>query len=89
MTNGPEAYVVEDLDKFVTLLADWHQKKVAMLEHMLKLPEGTEVSFNDKPPAPLEGDMYQGFLIGLNVALMELGTLPFMYEATKEDAAVH
>lgn len=89
MTNSPEAYVVEDLDKFVLLLADWHKQKVDLLQHMMEVPEGTEVSFNEEPAKPLEGDRHEGFRLGLSVALMELGNLPFAYEASKDDAPVH
>lgn len=89
MVNSPEAYVVEDLDRFVMLLADWHTQKVGVLKHMLDVPEGTEVSFNDEPATPLEGAKLAGFRLGLNLALMELGNLPFIYEASKDDAPVH
>ena len=85
-----DSIVVDDLDKFVKLLNGWHQEKVQVLEHMLTIPEGTEVVFNGEEPKALEGDFQKGFIVGLSTALMELGTLPFGYETLKpEDEPAH
>ena len=80
--NIPEAHAVSDLDTFFKLLQGWHQGKVAMLNHMAKVPEGTEVTRNDAdaPTVILTGDMLAGFQLGIELSLMELGTLPFYPE---------
>jgi hypothetical protein len=80
MNQKPETVVVQDIDQFIQLLNGWHQDKVKTLEHMLSVPEGTEVRFNDEGPQTLTGDMLKGFVIGLSLGLMELGTLPFAAE---------
>jgi hypothetical protein len=80
MNQKPETVVVQDIDQFIQLLNGWHQDKVKTLEHMLSVPEGTEVRFNDEGPQILQGDMLKGFVIGLSLGLMELGTLPFAAE---------
>lgn len=79
-TDQPETVPVSDLDQFVRHLVAWHQTKVAELEHMLKIPEGVEVTFNEEGPQILKGDLHKGFLIGLSLGLMELGQLPFVFE---------
>lgn len=80
MTNKAETLHVQNIDHFIQLLNGWHQNKVKTLEHMLTVPEGTEVTFNDEGPQILTGDMLKGFVIGLSLGLMELGTLPFSAE---------
>lgn len=86
-TQKPETVVVNDLDEFVRTLVGWHNHKVKVLEHMAEIPTGTEVVFNQGPPVVLEGDMLKGFCMGLNLALMELGNLPFAVEVGDEDVA--
>lgn len=79
--HPPETTVmVEDLDTFVSILMDWHAAKVKTLEHMVDIPEGSEVTINDGMAKILEGDYRDGFILGLTLSLMELGTLPFICE---------
>lgn len=80
MTDQAETLHVQDIDHFIRLLCGWHENKVKTLEHLLTIPEGTEVTFNDEGPQILTGDMLKGFTIGLSLGLMELGTLPFAAE---------
>ena len=71
---------VQDLDHFIRLLFAWHENKVRTLEHMLKVPEGTEVIYQEGECIVLVGDVHKGFVIGLTLGLMELGHLPFAAE---------
>lgn len=82
--SATKTVMVENLDQFVRVLMAWHANKVAMLRHLQSIPEGTEVSKDDGEPLVLTGDMLKGFQMGLEVALEEMGTLPF--EAELEDA---
>lgn len=82
--SATKTVMVEDLDQFVRVLMAWHTNKVAMLRHLQSIPEGTEVSKDDGEPIVLTGDILKGFQMGLEVALEEMGTLPF--EAELEDA---
>jgi hypothetical protein len=84
-TNEVGTVEVENLDTFVKLLTRWHSRKVATLEHFLKLPDGQVVQIGDEPEFAVEGDVRKGFILGLNVALMEFGILPFSFEM--EEAA--
>lgn len=88
MTETPDTLLaVQDLDQFVTLLAAWHKKKVDVLKHMQAIPETAEVSLGDGPPIKLTGDFREGFLLGLSLALSELGELPFVAEMEDSSAA--
>jgi hypothetical protein len=78
---------IEDLHDFVRLLEAWHGHKVALLHHMLGIPDGTEViDLDDKPPLVLTGDALRGFQCGLKYALSEIAELPFVtYVDPEED----
>ena len=82
-----ETITVTSLDQFASLVARWHTAKIARLEHLLSIPEGTEVSFNEGEMTPMSGDLRQGFLIGLTTALSEFGGLPFVI--TPDADSVH
>jgi hypothetical protein len=80
MTTKPETLQVVDIDHFIALLFAWHERKVKLLEHMMVIPSGTEAYVNDGETIKLDGDLLKGFKIGLSLALMELGQLPFAAE---------
>ena len=80
----PDTVEVSDLDQFVRHLNGWHATKVTQLQHMLLIPEGIEVIVNDGASQILSGDLHKGFLIGLQLGLMELGTLPFAVEMVED-----
>lgn len=76
----PELVEVADLDGFVKHLTTWHNNRVATLRHMQQIPEGTPMQVGDGPERPLTGDLLEGFKAGIQVALAQLGTLPFAVE---------
>ena len=84
-TQDTGTVVVSDLDDFVRTLTGWHTHKVKVLEHMMEIPSGTEVVFNKNAPMVLEGELLKGFCMGIQLALMELGKLPFEAELEEED----
>lgn len=59
------------------------------MEHMLQIPDGTEVELGmldgSKAKHVLTGDKLDGFLIALHFALMEFGQLPFVAETETSD----
>ncbi len=71
---------IQDLDQFVRMLTAWHNSKVATLEHMLTVPEGTEMELPDGSHIELSENHLRGFKAGLVLALIELGSLPFVAE---------
>ena len=78
---------ITDLHQFVALVTNWHASKIARLEHMLSIPEGTEVSVNDGEMTAMSGDLRQGFVIGLITTLSEIGSLPFVI--TSDEDSIH
>ena len=84
--ENQDTLVIEDMNQFVQILVAWHSEKVKVLEHMLQVPDGSVMETNGIE-ATLTGDMLAGFKAGIELALMELGTLPFAYETEPPEAA--
>ena len=84
--ENQDTLVIEDMNQFVQLLVAWHSEKVKVLEHMLQVPDGSVMETNGIK-ATLTGDLLAGFKAGIELALMELGTLPFAYETEPPEAA--
>ena len=80
--NPKDARTLEvvNLDQFVVLLSKWHQNRVAQLQHLMDIPEGTLASLNEETSIELTGDARIGFLIGVTVGLSHFGELPFVAE---------
>ena len=84
--ENQDTLVIEDMNQFVQILVAWHSEKVKVLEHMLQVPDGSVMETNGIE-ATLTGDLLIGFKAGIELALMELGTLPFAYETESPEAA--
>jgi len=84
--ESEEVVFAQDLDTFVAVLTDWHQAKVAMLQHMCTIPEGSQcqIGVEESALVTLEGDYLEGFKLGITLSLMELGQLPFVTEEEDE-----
>jgi hypothetical protein len=83
----PETLEIADLDMFVRILHQWHAGKVQLINHMLTIPEGTEMILGDNEQSvTLTGDVLAGFKAGLELALMEFGSLPFVVEVEPDSA---
>jgi hypothetical protein len=91
-TQETKAATVEvtNLDQFVALLCTWHDRRVRTLEHMFQVPEGTQVEVKNQDGTTeqhvITGDVLIGFKLGLNLSLMELGTLPFVLKTEEKPA---
>ena len=82
--NTPQAQAesveVNDLNDFVKILFGWHQERVKVLQHLLTIPDtGVQIELEGQE-TPLTGEYRKGFFFGLNVAIGELGKLPFVAE---------
>ena len=89
-TNS-ELLAVNNLDHFIALLTDWHQRQVATVKHLQEVPTGITVVIGDsdgETKKTLEGEFLEGFHLGLGMALNYLGTLPFMAEYV-DDTPMH
>ena len=87
---APATIEIDDLNQFVQILAGWHEQKVKTLRHMVAIPDGSEMVVGEENPTTviLTGDMLAGFKAGIELSLMELGELPFLYEAEPEEVVV-
>jgi hypothetical protein len=82
---APEApnIPIDDLDTFVRCLVGWHTNQVGTLRHFLEVPEGSKFTVGEKELV-LNAEVLDGFRLGIEIALMQLGTLPFEYETEDE-----
>jgi hypothetical protein len=85
-----ESIEVNDLNDFVKILSGWHQERVKVLQHLMTIPDtGVQIELEGQD-TPLVGEYRKGFIFGLNVALGELGKLPFVAEMeTPSDTQAH
>jgi hypothetical protein len=78
---------VNNVDHFAAILSSWHSNRVKTLEHMFQIPDGTQVEVKNQDGTTeqhvITGDVLTGFKLGLNLSLMELGTLPFVVETSQ------
>lgn len=65
-----------DSQQLAELLYLWAYRMVATLEHMKKIPPGTEIHVDEANKFVLEGDMLEGFKLGLTLAIMEMSSFP-------------
>jgi hypothetical protein len=86
-TTPPAIMPIQSLDQFAGLLTAWHAEKVRVLEHMLSIPEGTTMQLDGGPEVPMTAELITGFRAGIQLALMELGTLPFITESREAEPA--
>lgn len=82
----PETVEVDNLDQFVQILTAWHAEKCAAVQHLLEVPEDTAFEIGEESLV-LTGPALAGFKFGLEMAMMQLGTLPFVAELEEEPAA--
>ena len=78
---------LDTVDKFAKFIFAWHANRVARLEHLLQVPQGIEFKVGDGPEQKLEGDLYSGFIMGINMALNEVGNLPVTITPAEPEAA--
>lgn len=94
-TTTPQAskddmIAINDLDQFIALLTDWHNRQVATIKHLQEAPAGIKVLVGEGTEAVehvLEGKFREGFQLGLGLALNYLGVLPFMAEYSDEPSS--
>jgi hypothetical protein len=79
---------IETVDQFAGMLAGWHEVQVGKVKHMRDIPPGSDLTLEvdgAERDIKLEGDTLLAFQAGLDTALAELGTLPFV-GSVEEDA---
>lgn len=81
----PDLFQVEDLDQFVQILTVWHAEKCAAVQHLLTVPEGSTFEIEGKETV-LIGAALDAFKLGIEMTMMQLGSLPFVAEVEDEPA---
>lgn len=76
---------VQTVEEFAAYVATWHENRINQMAHMQQMPEGTPVAINGGNEVPFTGDLRDGFIAGLNVAISLIQELPFsLVPATAE-----
>lgn len=77
----------EGLAEFADLMTEWHQRKVANLRNVQEgCKEGTLIKMDDETGSiAMEERDALFFKLGIETALIELGTLPFKVERNDDD----
>lgn len=80
-TTAPSGDTVEinDINTFARAVAHWYNQRVALIKHLLTIPEGTAFEIDDQSIV-IEGITRAGFLFGVELAIIQLGNLPFTAE---------
>lgn len=78
VANQPESIIeVTNIDHMVRILVEWNKEQVALLRHMIDMPEGTQVDIEKDNSIALTGDVRRAFQLGIQLSIEELGNLPF------------
>ena len=80
MSQIKDTIVVDSIEHFITITMAWHKKKVQILKQMREIPKGSEVAVDGGDPVVLSDAGLAGFQAGIDLAIIELGTLPFAAE---------
>lgn len=75
---------VSNLDHFVQVLSAWHTKQVQTINHYLTIPVGQAVEVGGEE-FTITPENHKGLLLGLNLALMHMGELPFLAEVEPDE----
>ena len=90
MSKPEEIVTIETVEQFSRILAAWHTQAIQRTQHLLTVPEGTEFTVGEgeeESTITLSGAGLAGFKFGVEMALMQLSTLPFVAE-TEDDPNV-
>ena len=87
----PEATTITTIDQFAELVSQWYDNRQKAVKYLLTVPDGVEferASGPDQPPEKMlmTGDLMKGFKFGVELALMQLGDLPFVAELEDQQA---
>ena len=81
--NPDPTVPIESLDMFVRFMTMWHEAATDRIRHFLEIPEGAEfeVSSEESTEAVvLTSESHRAFKLGVEMALMQVSTLPFVAE---------
>jgi hypothetical protein len=91
--DASEVVRLNDVDLFAAHLVAWHERKIAIIQHFLEIPEGTKMAVGinneEEKEVTLTGDVLTAFRGGLATALGELDTLPFEAIPVQQEEAAN
>jgi hypothetical protein len=74
--EDPDTIFVTSIDDFATHIAAWHEVKVKLLKHLLRVPEGATFKIGEDELA-LTGNAHKAFKLGIELAILQIQELPF------------
>lgn len=81
---------VDNIEHFAKIVAAWHGDRVGKIRHLLTVPAGATFEIGEGTEAKeivLTGENLDGFKFGVEMALMLIGTLPFLAEFEEDPAS--
>jgi len=87
----PETQIVEvtNATAMATMILEWQQDILALLNHLKSVPQGTTTSQDGVVVLTLEGNTLAGYQLGLALAIEKVSQLPFtfIHDAQASDPA--
>lgn len=86
----PDTIPCDDLNSFVRMLTGWHSQQCAVIQQLLAVPEGSVFEIGEGDEAQtieLNSENMAAFKFGIEMVMMQLGTLPFVAELEVDEAA--
>ena len=77
MSGEDRTFEVTQVNQFAEILSNWHATRVTRVRQLLEVPDGTVMKVGEDKEIVLTGDVLTGLKTGVEMALMELGELPF------------
>ncbi len=80
-----ETTPINSIQDLAECVMNWHQVKMARLEHLLQIPEGTVMQVDEESSVTLEDVALAAFKAGVMVSICELDELPFGSSESEEE----
>lgn len=88
-----ELLPIDDLDMMVNFLSSWHHEKITLLKHLMAIPPGTSMqvvgSDGTEQTLIVDGEYRNGFIMGISMAVGQLGKLPFEAVEDNDSQTAH
>ena len=70
----------DDIEKLALVVCSWHKHSIAKLDHLTKIPEGSEMEVDACETIVLSGDTLKAFIAGIYASKSIFNELPFVVE---------
>lgn len=82
----PDIIPVQDANQLAGVVTQWHELIKQRLQHMVSIPEGTELEFENGDSLVLEASTLSAFQLGIQYALSEMESFPINVEYEDDEA---